>query len=293
MAMASAPAPVCAALKLVARGRESAAVLQTLLLGQQAPADGSASAAPHGLQELTNQILRCCDRALAALRHSGTEEEDADAAGGIRKRKPERGNGAPAASPARASKRMRMRGGEMGTRVEKRATMEDGFIWRKYGQKEIHGSKYPRFYFRCTYKEDHGCTARRQVQRWEADPSLFLITYFGDHTCCRDDDEPPAPFVINFSSSSSDGKPSGSPWPSCDGDGLVVSKTPDLCNSPEESEFVDQSTSVPELTRMSSMEWDSLLDGCLDWMLWDGESSFDIIGDEFIGHDIDYLDVLS
>lgn len=107
MAMASAPAPVCAALKLVARGRESAAVLQTLLLGQQAPADGSASAAPHGLQELTNQILRCCDRALAALRHSGTEEEDADAAGGIRKRKPERGNGAPAASPARASKRMR------------------------------------------------------------------------------------------------------------------------------------------------------------------------------------------
>jgi len=34
--------------------------------------------------------------------------------------------------------------GERGTRVEKRRTVEDGFIWRKYGQKEIHGSKYPR-----------------------------------------------------------------------------------------------------------------------------------------------------
>jgi hypothetical protein len=148
-----------------------------------------------------------------------------------------------------------------------------------------------RLYFRCTYKEDRGCTARRQVQRWEADPSVFLITYFGDHTCCRDDDEPLALFVINFSSSSSDGKPSGSPWPSCDDEDLVVSKTPDLCNSPEEelrsagkdneSELIDQSTLVPELTSytsMSSMD----LDGCLNyWMLWGGESSFDIC-DEFI-----------
>jgi hypothetical protein len=109
MAMASR-APACAASELVARGRESAAVLQALLLGPQAPvADGGASATPHGLRELTDQILRCCDRALAALRHSGTEKEDADAAAGIRKkRKPaECGNVATAASPARTSKRMR------------------------------------------------------------------------------------------------------------------------------------------------------------------------------------------
>jgi hypothetical protein len=38
-----------------------------------------------------------------------------------------------------------VRGGETEARVEKRPTMEDGFIWKKYGQKEIHGSKYPRF----------------------------------------------------------------------------------------------------------------------------------------------------
>ncbi|CAN6346443.1 unnamed protein product [Urochloa humidicola] len=300
MAMASS-APACAALELVARGRDSAAVLQALLLGQQSPEDGSASATPHGLRELTDQILRCCDRALAALRHSGTEEDAAG--GGIRKRKPECGY-SPAASPGKRSKRMRVRGGERGTKVEKRQTMEDGFIWRKYGQKDINGSKYPRLYFRCTYKDDHGCMARRQVQRWEADPSVFLITYFGDHTCRRDDDdEPPAQFVINFGSSTSDGhgQPStGSPWPSCDDDGVEVCKTPDLCNSQEddlrsgmdnESWFIDQSTSVPELASMSSMEWDPLDGGHLvDSMFCDGESSFDI--GEFIGHDFDYLGLL-
>ncbi|CAN6337287.1 unnamed protein product [Urochloa humidicola] len=301
MAMASS-APVCAASELVARGRDSAAVLQALLLGQQPPAVGGASATPHGLRELTDQILRCCDRALAALRRSGTEEDADASSAGIRKRKTERTRGhSPDASPAKRSKRMRVRGGEKGTRVEKRQTMEDGFIWRKYGQKEIHGSKYPRLYFRCTYKDDHGCMARRQVQRLEAEPSVFLITYFGDHTCCRNDDEPPPQFVINFGSSTSDRQPSiGSPWPSCDDDVLEVCKSPDLCNSPEDeqgsgtdsvSEFIEQSISVPDLRSMSSMEWDPL-DGCLDyWMLCDGESSFGM--GEFIGHDdFDYLDLI-
>ncbi|CAL4894084.1 unnamed protein product [Urochloa decumbens] len=299
MTMASS-APACAASELVARGRESAAVLQALLLGQQAPAVGGAGATPHGFRELTDQILRCCDRALAALRRSGTED-DADSGAGVRKRKPERGYSS-SDSPARTSKRMRVRAGERGTRVEKRQTMEDGFIWRKYGQKEIHGSKYPRLYFRCTYKDDHGCMARRQVQRSEAEPSVFLITYFGDHTCCRDDEEPPAQFVINFGSSTSAGQPSiGSPppRPSCNDDVLEVCKTPDLCNSPEDelgsgtdnvSEFIEQSISVSDLTRMSSMDWDPL-NGCLDyWMLCDGESSFGI--GEFIGHDFNYLDLL-
>ena len=153
-----------------------------------------------------------------------------------------------------------------------------------------------RLYFRCTYKDDHGCTARRQVQRSEADPSVFFITYFGDHTCCRGDDEPLAPFVINFGSSSSDGQASrSSPWPSCDDDGPVVCRSPDLCNSPEEelrsgmadneSEFIDQSTSMPpEPTSMSPM------DGCLDWALCDGESSFDI--GELVGQDFDYFGLL-
>nr|CAB3461176.1 unnamed protein product [Digitaria exilis] len=310
VAMASC-APACgAASELVARGRDSAAVLQALLLGQQPVV--AAGPTPRCLQELTDEILRCCDRALAALRESSTEEDAAAAGSGTRKRKTERGYGPAAhASPATSSnsKRMRVRGGEGATRVEKRSSMEDGFIWRKYGQKEILGSKYPRLYFRCTYKDEHGCMARRQVQQSEDNPSVFLINYFGDHTCCRDDDdERPAPFVINFGSSTSDGQPQqsgGSPWSSCGDDGLqVVSKTPDLCNSPEEElrsstgnesdEFnIEQSASFPELTSMmSSMEWDALVDGSsLDWPFCEGESLFDDIG-EFMGHDFNYFDLL-
>ncbi|CAD5167954.1 unnamed protein product [Musa acuminata subsp. malaccensis] len=62
-------------------------------------------------------------------------------------------------------------------------TLNDGQTWRKYGQKEIQSSKNPRSYFRCTHKFDQGCMAVRQVQRSEEDPSTYLITYLGEHTC--------------------------------------------------------------------------------------------------------------
>jgi hypothetical protein len=39
----------------------------------------------------------------------------------------------------------RASGGDRGVRVEKKWTMEDGYIWRKYGHKEIRDSKYSRY----------------------------------------------------------------------------------------------------------------------------------------------------
>ncbi|CAN6327856.1 unnamed protein product [Urochloa humidicola] len=165
--------------------------------------------------------------------------------------------------------------------------MEDGFIWRKYGQKVIHGSKYQRLYFRCSYKDDHGCMARRQVQQSEADPSVYLINYFGEHACCRDDgvaESPAAPFVINFGASTMDGQAAGSHWPSCNEEdgGLVASETSDLCQSPEEkelpagmgneAELIGESP-VSELMSMSSPEWDPS-DGCLAWDIGFGDSLF-------------------
>ncbi|XP_008792248.2 WRKY DNA-binding transcription factor 70-like [Phoenix dactylifera] len=62
-------------------------------------------------------------------------------------------------------------------------TMDDDHTWRKYGQKDIFNSKYPRSYFRCTHKYDQQCQATRQVQQSEADPSMYVITYMGEHTC--------------------------------------------------------------------------------------------------------------
>ncbi|XP_074560354.1 transcription factor WRKY19-like [Curcuma longa] len=62
---------------------------------------------------------------------------------------------------------------------------DDGFTWRKYGQKEILGAKYPRAYFRCARRASHGCPAKKQVQRSEDDPSVYDVTYHEDHTCLQ------------------------------------------------------------------------------------------------------------
>ncbi|GJS66369.1 probable WRKY transcription factor 70 [Tanacetum coccineum] len=69
------------------------------------------------------------------------------------------------------------------SRVKISGTIEDGYAWRKYGQKEILNSKSPRCYFRCTHKPAHGCKAQRQVQKLEDGSEMFHITYFGHHTC--------------------------------------------------------------------------------------------------------------
>ncbi|OMO66904.1 DNA-binding WRKY [Corchorus olitorius] len=56
----------------------------------------------------------------------------------------------------------------------------DPWAWRKYGQKPIKGSPYPRNYYRCSSSK--GCSARKQVERSPVDPNIFIITYTGDHT---------------------------------------------------------------------------------------------------------------
>ncbi|MQL98110.1 hypothetical protein Taro_030812 [Colocasia esculenta] len=55
----------------------------------------------------------------------------------------------------------------------------DMWAWRKYGQKPIKGSPYPRGYYRCSSSK--GCLARKQVERSRNDPGMFVITYTGEH----------------------------------------------------------------------------------------------------------------
>ncbi|KAG6506216.1 transcription factor WRKY19-like [Zingiber officinale] len=62
---------------------------------------------------------------------------------------------------------------------------DDGFTWRKYGQKEILGAKYPRAYFRCTHSASLGCPAKKQVQRSDDDLLVFDVTYHELHTCLQ------------------------------------------------------------------------------------------------------------
>ncbi|KAF9614927.1 hypothetical protein IFM89_021357 [Coptis chinensis] len=70
-----------------------------------------------------------------------------------------------------------------GTGIE--GPLEDGYSWRKYGQKDILGAKYPRGYYRCTHRNVQGCLATKQVQRSDEDPLVFDVTYRGKHTCSQ------------------------------------------------------------------------------------------------------------
>ncbi|KAL0711401.1 hypothetical protein Bca4012_018379 [Brassica carinata] len=67
--------------------------------------------------------------------------------------------------------------------VETGQEIDDGYCWRKYGQKEIHGSSNPRGYFRCTHRFTQKCLVVKQVQRSDKDPSIFEVKYVGNHTC--------------------------------------------------------------------------------------------------------------
>ncbi|PWZ34683.1 putative WRKY transcription factor 41 [Zea mays] len=69
--------------------------------------------------------------------------------------------------------------------VQDVSPLDDGLSWRKYGQKDILGAKYPRAYFRCTHRHTQSCQASKQVQRTDGDPLLFDVVYHGTHTCAQ------------------------------------------------------------------------------------------------------------
>jgi hypothetical protein len=60
--------------------------------------------------------------------------------------------------------------------------LDDGWRWRKYGQKYVRGSAHPRSYYKCTTP---GCPMRKHVERDGGDARCVVTTYEGAHNHVR------------------------------------------------------------------------------------------------------------
>jgi len=56
-------------------------------------------------------------------------------------------------------------------------TSDDGYNWRKYGQKLVKGSEYPRSYYKCTHPN---CEVKKLFER-SPDGQITEIIYKGTH----------------------------------------------------------------------------------------------------------------
>lgn len=60
---------------------------------------------------------------------------------------------------------------------EQKKSDDDGYRWRKYGQKQVKGSENPRSYYKCTYMN---CSMKKKVER-SSDGQITEIIYKGTH----------------------------------------------------------------------------------------------------------------
>ncbi|XP_057542425.1 probable WRKY transcription factor 13 [Amaranthus tricolor] len=76
--------------------------------------------------------------------------------------------------------------------------LDDGYKWRKYGQKVVKNTLHPRSYYRCT---QDNCRVKKRVERLAEDPRMVITTYEGRHihSPSKDDESQDAqPQLNNF-----------------------------------------------------------------------------------------------
>ncbi|KAK1679097.1 hypothetical protein QYE76_039945 [Lolium multiflorum] len=56
--------------------------------------------------------------------------------------------------------------------------LDDGYRWRKYGQKVVRGNPHPRSYYKCTFQ---GCDVKKHIERSSQEPHAVITTYEGKH----------------------------------------------------------------------------------------------------------------
>ncbi|OEL25597.1 hypothetical protein BAE44_0013385 [Dichanthelium oligosanthes] len=154
------------------------------VLAKLLPAAGGARAgagsSPSGsaVDDLLSDITDSLSQALASLRFGALDTQRPPGQSST-------GGGGRRSAPRRSAQRLRMDGACR--MIVLQNEVQDSYTWRKYGQKEILGARFPRSYFKCGRKS--GCPARKHVQQSDANPSKLEITYLDAHTC---DDPPPS-----------------------------------------------------------------------------------------------------
>ncbi|KAF8028204.1 hypothetical protein BT93_E0952 [Corymbia citriodora subsp. variegata] len=250
------------AIRELVDGRDSAIRLETLLR-KPSGNNGSLSA-----DELVVKILRSFTESISALSSwensevcedmspqiggfgAGCDDQGSEHSGESRKR--------PGLKDGRGCYKRRK---ESETRTTFSPTKDDGHAWRKYGQKDILNSKFPRCYFRCTHKHDQGCRATKQVQKIEDDPKMYQITYIGSHTCRK---ITRAPQMITDSD----------PWESSYPPSCNNSDTKPLINSQQSFAFCSANDSIKKEEELALVKEDTPTTSS---DLTDNLSSFDSI----------------
>ncbi|XP_076909686.1 putative WRKY transcription factor 17 [Bidens hawaiensis] len=66
----------------------------------------------------------------------------------------------------------------IGSKVE--SIPADDYSWKKYGEKKVDGSPFPRVYYKCNSVK--GCPARKCVELALTDSKMLIVTYAREHT---------------------------------------------------------------------------------------------------------------
>ncbi|KAH7422787.1 hypothetical protein KP509_12G025600 [Ceratopteris richardii] len=104
----------------------------------------------------------------------GSKAEDGDDDEPDSKRRKEVIGGLPATIPLRTIREPRV----VVQTTSEIEILDDGYRWRKYGQKVVKGNPYPRSYYKCT---NVGCSVRKHVERSATDSRAVITTYEGKH----------------------------------------------------------------------------------------------------------------
>lgn len=149
---------------------------------------------------LVQRILASYEKALLMVKCSGSQMHNVGATSGVLPESPLSITGSPGSEDfdretpeSKKRKTLTTERVRVGSDSMLEGPHDDGCSWRKYGQKEILGAKYPRSYYRCTFRSSQNCWATKQVQRSDDDPTMFEVTYRGTHTCRRAAPTPASP----------------------------------------------------------------------------------------------------